>query len=55
MERTENIVPLFAVTNCSKPLLSNGCSIFAYLAVVAQQRLYIPQYRYTIANVVHEL
>jgi hypothetical protein len=28
----------------AKPLLSNGCSIFVYLAVVAQQRAYVPQY-----------
>jgi hypothetical protein len=29
----------------AKPLFSNGyCSIFAYFAVVAQQRVYLPQY-----------
>jgi hypothetical protein len=28
----------------AKPLLSSGCCIFAYLAVVAQQRVYRPQY-----------
>jgi hypothetical protein len=27
-----------------KPLLSDGCCIFAYLAVVAQQWVYMPQY-----------
>jgi hypothetical protein len=27
----------------AKPSLSNGCCIFAYLAVVAQQRVYMPQ------------
>jgi hypothetical protein len=25
----------------AKPLLSNGCSIFAYLVVVAQQQVYM--------------
>jgi hypothetical protein len=25
----------------AKPLLSNGCSIFAYIAVVVQQRVYM--------------
>jgi hypothetical protein len=28
----------------AKPLLSDGCCIFACLAVVAQQRVYMPQY-----------
>jgi hypothetical protein len=28
----------------AKPLLSNGSCRFAYLAVVAQQRVYVPQY-----------
>jgi hypothetical protein len=27
----------------AKPLLSNGCCIFAYLLVVAQQWVYMPQ------------
>jgi hypothetical protein len=27
----------------AKPLLSDGCCIFAYLAVVAQQWVYMPQ------------
>jgi hypothetical protein len=27
-----------------KPLLSSGCSIFSYLLIVAQQRVYMPQY-----------
>jgi hypothetical protein len=26
------------------PLLSNGCSIVAYLAIVAKQQVYMPQY-----------
>jgi hypothetical protein len=26
------------------PLLSNGCCVFAYFAVVAQQWVYVPQY-----------
>jgi hypothetical protein len=40
----------FGVSNCccadtliAKPLLSNGCCILDYLAVVAEQRLYMPQ------------
>jgi hypothetical protein len=28
----------------AKPLLTNGCCILAYLAVVARQRVYMPQY-----------
>jgi hypothetical protein len=28
----------------TKPLLSNGCFIFSFLVVVAQQRVYKPQY-----------
>jgi hypothetical protein len=46
-DRTENTVPLLlfaivAVQTClfPKPLLSDGSYIFAYLAVVAQQRVY---------------
>jgi hypothetical protein len=36
----------FAVQTClsAKLLLSNDCCIFAYLAVVAQERVYMPQY-----------
>jgi hypothetical protein len=56
MDRTENAVPLLlyqiaaVVTRLfAKPLLSNGHFIFAYLAVVAQQWFYLPQYvRYKI-------
>jgi hypothetical protein len=51
MDRTENTVPLLlfpivAVQTClfAKPLLSNGCCIFAYLVVVAQQWVYTPHY-----------
>jgi hypothetical protein len=51
MGRTENTFPLLlypivAVESrlFAKLLLSNRCCIFAYLAVVAQQRVYMPQY-----------
>jgi hypothetical protein len=51
VDRAENtILPLLyaivIVETClfAKPLLSNGCFIFAYIAVVAQQRVYMPQY-----------
>jgi hypothetical protein len=50
-DRTENtspllLYPIVAVETrlFAKPLLNNGCCIFAYLAVVAQQRVYMPQY-----------
>jgi hypothetical protein len=49
-DRTENIVPLLYRTVAmetrlfAKPLLSKSCSIFAYLAVDAQQRVFMPQY-----------
>jgi hypothetical protein len=38
--------PIVAVQTClfAKPLLSNGYRVFVYLAVVAQQRVYMPQY-----------
>jgi hypothetical protein len=40
------LFPIVAVQTClfAKPLLSNGCYIFAYIAVVAQQGVYMPQY-----------
>lgn len=51
MGRTEKtfpllLYPIFAVEThlFSKPLLNNGCRIFAYLAVIVQQRVYMPQY-----------
>jgi hypothetical protein len=31
----------------AKPLLSNGCCIFAHLAIVVQQQAYMPQYNTT--------
>jgi hypothetical protein len=31
-----------------QPLLSNGYCIFAYLAVVAQQQVYMPQYLFEV-------
>jgi hypothetical protein len=51
MNCTEKAIPLLlftmvAMQTClfSKPLLSNGHRIFAYLAVVAQQWVYMAQY-----------
>jgi hypothetical protein len=51
MDRTEHSVPLLLYPTVAvetrlfaKPLLSDGCCIFAYLAVVAQQWVYMPQY-----------
>jgi hypothetical protein len=52
MGRTENTVPLLLYLIFpwkhlfAKSLLSNDCCIFAYLAVIAQQRVYKPQYIY---------
>jgi hypothetical protein len=50
-DHTEITIPLLlypnvAVETClfEKPLLGNGCCIFAYLAVVAQQQVYMPEY-----------
>jgi hypothetical protein len=50
-DRTENTVSLllFPIVTAqtyllAKQLLSNGFSVFAYPAVVAQQRVYMPQY-----------
>jgi hypothetical protein len=50
-DRTEKTVPLLLhrisvakTRSFGKPLRSNGCCIFAYIAVVAQQRVYMPQY-----------
>jgi hypothetical protein len=50
-ESTENILPqlLYPIVAVetrlfAKPVLSNGCCIFAYLVVVAQQWVYMPQY-----------
>jgi hypothetical protein len=49
MNRTENAIPLLLYLIVvetrlfAKPLLSNGCCIFAYLSFVAQQRVYMPQ------------
>jgi hypothetical protein len=34
----------------AKPLLSNGCCIFAYLMFVAQQQVYMPQYKMSQYN-----
>jgi hypothetical protein len=51
MDSTENAVLLLlfqivAVQTClsAKPSFSNGCCIDAYLAVVTQQQVYMPQY-----------
>jgi hypothetical protein len=50
MNRLENIShccnSIVSVGTClfAKPLLSNGSCIFAYLAVVAQQRICVLQY-----------
>jgi streptomycin 6-kinase len=51
MDRTENTVPLLLYPIVAmetrlfaKPLPSKGYCIFVYLAVVAQQRVYMPQY-----------
>jgi hypothetical protein len=51
MDRTVNTVflllfPIVAVQTClfTKPLLSNDCYIFAYIAVVTQQQVYMPHY-----------
>jgi hypothetical protein len=40
---------LVAMETCLfvKPLPSNGCCIVAYFVVVAQQRVYMPQYCYS--------
>jgi hypothetical protein len=55
----ENTVPHFysstvAMGTClfAKPLLSNGCCTFAYLVLVAQQWVYMPQYIYTVVTVI---
>jgi hypothetical protein len=49
MDRTENTIPLLLYPNVAmetrlfaKPLLSNVCFIFAYLTVIAQQRVSMP-------------
>jgi hypothetical protein len=39
----------------AKPLLSNGCCIFAYFAVVAQQCVYMPQYIADMFGLLNEL
>jgi hypothetical protein len=51
MGRVENTAPhccssVVSVATClfAKPLFSNGFSIFAYIAVVAQKRVYMLQY-----------
>jgi hypothetical protein len=40
------LFPIVAAQTClfAKPLLSNGCCIFAYLAVIARQWFCMPQY-----------
>jgi hypothetical protein len=40
------LFPIAAVKTClfAKPLLSNGCCIFSYLAVVTQRRFYVQDY-----------
>jgi hypothetical protein len=52
MDRTEDTIPQLlyptvpVVTHLyAKLLLSNGCCISAYLAAVAQQRVYMPHYQ----------
>jgi hypothetical protein len=52
MDSTENIVPLLLYPTVAvetrlfaKSLLSNGYCIFVYLAVVAQQRVFMPQHQ----------
>jgi hypothetical protein len=51
MDWTENTAPLLmyatvAIETCffAKLLVSNRCCIFAYLAVIVQQHVYMPHY-----------
>jgi hypothetical protein len=37
----------------ANPLLSNVCCIFAYLVVIVQQQVNMPQYHFNKANISH--